>query len=430
MSKIAPSERIEQAIEQLLNGGLETEEQPVSQLIRLAAQKMVQEAVEKEVGEVLERDRYERRREGQQGLRNGYEPGRIRSAEGEIVVQVPQVRGLGVPYRSKLMDFLRGNSDVLEYLVVQMYTRGLSTRDIEDAFRDPLTGELLLGRSAVSELTDSLWEDYQVFCQRDLSGFEVEYLFLDAVYESLRQQAGVKEGVLVAWGICRDGRKVLLHMTLGNKESLDAWLEMVRDMVRRGLRVPTLITTDGAPGLIAAVQQAWPPSLRQRCLAHKKRNILDKVPDSARGEVKAALNGIYYANTREVADLLTTRFLETFSERYPSAVACFTDDLDACLAFLTCPAVHHSRIRTTNLLERAFLEQRRRTNTIPRFFDERSCLKLVFATLWQASERWQNVRLSDTECALLDRLRLDLKLDEKEAQSRLITKSDPVEAAA
>ena len=113
MSKIAPSERIEQAIEQLLNGGLETEEQPVSQLIRLAAQKMVQEAVEKEVGEVLERDRYERRREGQQGLRNGYEPGRIRSAEGEIVVQVPQVRGLGVPYRSKLMDFLRGNSDVI-----------------------------------------------------------------------------------------------------------------------------------------------------------------------------------------------------------------------------------------------------------------------------------------------------------------------------
>jgi putative transposase len=306
----------------------------------------------------------------------------------------------------------------------------LSTRDIEDAFRDPLTGELLLGRSAVSELTDSLWEDYQAFCQRDLSGFAVEYLFLDAVYESLRQQAGLKEGVLVAWGICRDGRKVLLHMTLGNKESLDAWLEMGRDMVRRGMRVPTLITTDGAPGLIAAVQQAWPRSLRQRCLAHKKRNILDKVPDSAHSEVKAALNGIYYADTREVADLLTTRFLETYGERYPSAVTCFTDDLDACLAFLKCPSIHHSRIRTTNLLERAFLEQRRRTNTIPRFFDERSCLKLVFATLWQASERWQNVKMSDTERALLDRLRRDLELDDPEAQSRLITKPDSVEAAA
>lgn len=430
MPRIAPSERIEQAIEQLLNGGLETEEQPVSHLIRLAATKIVQHAIEGEVSEVLGRERYERRGEGQAGLRNGYEAGRIRSAEGEISVQVPQVRGLGVPYRSKLMDFLRGNSDVLEHLVVQMYTRGLSTRDIEDAFRDPLTGELLLGRSAVSELTDSLWEDYQAFCQRDLSGFEVEYLFLDAVYESLRQQAGLKEGVLVAWGICRDGRKVLLHMTLGNKESLDAWLAMVRDMVRRGLRVPTLITTDGAPGLIAAVEQAWPRSLRQRCLAHKKRNVLDKVPDSAREEVKAALNGIYYADTRQVADLLTTRFLETYSQRYPSAAACFTDDLEACLAFLKCPSIHHSRIRTTNLLERAFLEQRRRTNTIPRFFNEKSCLKLVFATLWQASQRWQNVRMSDAECALLDRLRRELGLDEKEAQPIATTNLNPVEAAA
>ncbi len=356
MQKIAPSAGIGQAIDELLSGGLETEAQPVSQLLKLAAQLVVQKAVEQEVDEVLERERYARRAAGQAGLRNGYEPGRIRSAEGEIVIQVPQVRGLGVPYRSKLMAFLRGNSDVLEYLVVQMYTRGLSTRDIEDAFRDPLTGEMLLGRTAVSELTDSLWEDYQAFCQRDLSSFDVEYLFLDAVYESLRQQAGLKEGVLVAWAICRDGRKVLLHMTLGNKESLEAWLGLLRDMVRRGLRVPTLITTDGAPGLIAAVAQVWPRSLRQRCLAHKKRNILDKVPDRAREEVKAALNGIYYADTREVADLLTTRFIETYSSLYPSAVACFTDDLEACLAFLKCPTIHHSRFRTTNLLERAFAE--------------------------------------------------------------------------
>jgi transposase-like protein len=354
----------------------------------------------------------------------------MRSAEGEIVVQVPQVRGLDSPYRSKLMDFLRGNSDVLEYLVVQMYTRGLSTRDIEDAFRDPMTGEMLLGRSAVSELTDSLWEDYQAFCQRDLSGFEVEYLFLDAVYESLRQQAGLKEGVLVAWAICRDGRKVLLHMALGNKESFDAWLDMGRDMVRRGLRVPTLITTDGAPGLIAAVEQVWPRSLRQRCLAHKKRNVLDKVPDTARDEVKAALNNVYYADTRAVADLFIGRFLDAYSERYPSAVTCFSDDLEACLAFLKCPAIHHSRIRTTNLLERAFAEQRRRTKTIPRFFSEKSCLKLVFATLWQASERWQNVRMSDVECKLLDHLRRDLQLDQEGAQPNLTVNRPPVEAIA
>ena len=425
MKRIAPSEQIEQDLQEFLQGGLYNNQQPVSELVKLGAQLIVQKALEQEVRDQLERDRYERRQEGQQGLRNGYEPGRIRSAEGEIALQVPQVRGTQEPYRSKLMDFLRGNSDVLEYLVVQMYTRGLSTRDVEEAFRDPYTGELLLGRSAVSELTDSLWEDYQAFCERDLSVFEVEYVFLDAVYESLRELAGLKEAVLVAWGICRDGRKVLLHMGLGNKESLDAWREFIRDMVRRGLRVPTLVTSDGAPGLMAAIEEIWPCSLRQRCLVHKKRNILDKVPDSARQEVKKALNAIYDAPNREVADVVTTDFIERYGELYPSAVACFQDDLEACLAFLKCPVIHHRRIRTTNLLERAFLEQRRRTKTIPRFFDERSCLKLVFATLWQASERWQNVKMSEIECKQLDHLRRELKLEDAP-----LTKSEPVKAAA
>lgn len=425
MRRIARSEQIEQTLHGFLESGMDSSKQPVSELLKLGAQLMVQKALEQEVADYLGRERYERRQEDQEGLRNGYEPGRIRSAEGEIVLQVPQVRGTNGPYNSKLMEFLRGNSDVLEYLVVQMYARGLSTRDIEEAFRDPHTGELLLGRTAISELTESLWEDYQAFCQRDLSGFEVEYLFLDAVYESLREQAGLKEGVLVAWGICRDGRKVLLHMTLGNKESLDAWLQMVRDMVRRGLRVPTLITTDGAPGLIAAVEQVWPRSLRQRCLAHKKRNILGKVPDRTREEVKLALSAVYNAPNRQVADLLAADFITRYGDLYPSAVSCFTDDLEACLAFLNCPAIHHRRIRTTNLLERAFVEQRRRTRTIPRFFDERSCLKLVFATLWQASERWKKIRMSDIECKQLDHLRRKLKLEEAQ-----LTKPEPVEAAA
>jgi transposase-like protein len=417
MQRITPSKQIEQALEGFLNRGIEGSEQPVSELLKLAAQRVIQEALEQEVTDYLGRERYERRNPGQLGWRNGYESGRIRSAEGEIGVQVPQVRGLGAPYQSRLMSFLAGNSDVLEYLVVQMYTRGLSTRDIEEAFRDPLTGELLLSRSAVSELTDSLWEDYQAFCQRDLSGFEVEYVFLDAVYESLRLQAGMKEALLVGWAICRDGRKVLLHLALGNKESLPAWREFIYDLVRRGLRVPTLVTTDGSPAVVAAVEQVWPRSLRQRCLAHKKRNILDKLPDHAQAEIKPALNAVYAASSRAVADLLAADFIQRYASLYPSAVACFQDDLGACLAFLECPPIHHKRIRTTNLLERAFLEERRRTRVLPRFFEERSCLKLVFATLWQASARWQSVRMSDLECQQLDLLRRDLKLDEADAVS-------------
>jgi transposase-like protein len=321
------------------------------------------------------------------------------------------VRDTAEPYQSRLMDFLRGNSDVLDYLVTQMYTRGLSTRDIEDTFRDPQTGKSLLSRTAVSEITESLWEEYQVFRDRDLSGFEVEYLFLDAIYESLREQGGLKEALLCAWGICRDGRKVLLHLDLGNKESLSAWREFCRDMVKRGLPVPTMITTDGAPAIVSAVEEIWSKSLRQRCTVHKTRNILDKVPKNAQPDIKRAVNAIWSAPTRKVADQLGKDFIERYGKDYPSAVACLQDDLEACLAFLRCPAHHHQRIRTTNLIERAFLEERRRTKTIPRFFDEKSCLKLAFATLWQASQRWQNVRMSELEIAMLTQLRHELRLD-------------------
>jgi putative transposase len=220
MSKtIPPREQVRQQLRGFLREGVQTSTQPSSELLRLAAQVVVQEILEQEVTDVLGRERYERRAADERGYRNGYELGHTRIAEGEIEVRVPQVRASEQPYRSKLMDFLRGNSDVLEYLVIQMYVRGLSTRDIEEAPRDPATGETLLSKSAVSDLTDRLWEEYVAFCQRDLSGFQVEYLFMDGLYEGMRLHKSRQEAILVAWGVCRDGRKVLLHLALGNKES-------------------------------------------------------------------------------------------------------------------------------------------------------------------------------------------------------------------
>ncbi len=411
MPKIAPSEQVRQQLQDLLGRG--SSQSPVSQFIRLAVERVVQEMLEQEVTDFLGRERYERRGEAQQGYRNGYEPGRMRTAEGEVSVQVPQVRAGEEAYRSRLMDFLRGNSDVLEYLVVQMYTRGLSTRDIEDALRDPLTGEPLLSKSAASDLTDRLWEDYLAFCQRDLSAFPVEYVFIDGLYEGMRLHKSRKEAILVAWGVLRDGRKVLLHLALGNKESEAACTAFVRDLVKRGLPAPTLVTTDGAPALIAAVEAVWPHSLRQRCLVHKVRNVLDRVPAGAKEELKQALWSVYDAPVRDVADLLAKNFIERYGQQYPSAVQCFQDDLDACLNHLRCPASHRKRIRTTNLLERAFLEVRRRTRTTPRFFDERGCLKLIFATLMEVSDHWQRLRISDLDRAQLDLLRQQLGIDEQ-----------------
>jgi len=411
MDRIPPSQQVEARIEDLLNGAFEDQEDLASQLVRLGAQRLVQEALEQEVTDQLGREHYQRRQEGQthRGWRNGYRPAALDTAEGRVRMQVPHFRESPVPYRSRLMAFVRGNSDVLQRLAIEMYTRGLSTRDIEETFRQG-TGESLLSRSAVSQLTEQLWDDYQAFCERDLSGFQIEYLFLDGVYESLRLQAGLKEGVLVAWGICRSEQKVFLHPALGSKESYTAWRDCLRDMVRRGLNVPVEITTDGAPGLIRAVEEMWPKSLRQRCLAHKVRNILDKVPDYARADVKAAVHNAYYASSRELAERMAAETLEQYQELYPSAMKSFTEDLEACWAYLRCPTAHHKVIRTTNLLERVFVEQKRRTKVIPRFLTEQACLKLVFATLWQTSQRWRGLRMTALEQQQLLKLREVLDL--------------------
>jgi transposase-like protein len=333
----------------------------------------------------------------------------VRTAEGAIEVAVPQARGAGEPFRSSLMSFLDGNSEVLERLVTEMYARGLSTRDVEDAFRDA-TGDMVLSKSAVSEITDRLWEDYQAFVARDLSDIAVEYLFVDAVFESLRRH-GAKEAVLVCWCIASDGRKHLLHLAVGNKESQACWTEFFRSMLRRGLRAPTTITSDGAPGLINAITTCFPASIRIRCWFHRLGNIRAKLPDETAGEVLAHVYAVRDAPTLDAARAAADRFINTHGREYPAAVACFTDDLDALLAIHRVPVRHRIRVRTTNLAERSFVEERRRTKVIHRFPDEKAAMTLVFATLIRAADRWCRVSISDLERHQLTLLRAELGLD-------------------
>jgi transposase-like protein len=397
-------------LQRLLGGGVDHEQNIVSALVETVTRLVVQELLEGEQGDFLGgRGRYQRRGEEQLGLRNGYERGRLRTAEGFVDVAVPQVRGAGEPFRSSLMGFLDGNSEVLESLVNEMYARGLSTRDVEDAFRDA-TGELLISRSKVSEITDRLWEDYQAFIARDLSELEVEYLFVDAVFEALRRH-GAKEALLVCWCIDSDGRKHLLHLAVGNKESEACWTEFFRNMLARGLRMPTTITSDGAPGLVKAIEVCFPASIRIRCWFHRLANIRAKLPDESASEVMAHLYAVRDAPTLDAARAAADRLINTFDRAFPAAVACFRDDLDALLAIHRVPVRHRIRVRTTNLAERSFVEERRRTKVIGRFGDERSAMKLVFATMIRAAERWCRVSISDLERHQLKLLRADLGID-------------------
>lgn len=416
MRKVPPSVTVREHIDQaLFSEGLDAKEETdlLSTLARLGLSYLVQQALEQEQEDFLGRGHYQRRETEEQarrGYRNGYEDAGLATAEGKVGVRVPQVRGASEPYRSRLMEFLSGNSEALERLVVEMYARGLSTRDVEECFRDEATGELMISRSAVSEITDRLWEDYRAFCERDLSEIEVEYLFLDAVYESLRRY-GAKEGVLAAWCITTEGRKVLLHLFVGNKESEECWVEFLRDMVARGLRTPTSVTSDGAPGLVNAIEGVFEKSLRIRCWYHKLGNIRTKLPAEGAEEVLAHARAVRDAPTLEAGEAQAASLIESFGETYPAAMKSFSDDLEASLAHLKLPVRHRINVRTTNLLERSFVEERRRTKVIPRLMDEKSAMKLVFATLIRVSERWSRVSISELERKRLELLRRELGID-------------------
>lgn len=410
MRRVAPSVLVREELDALLHGGVDPGTNIISTLVDTVTRLVVQQLLEGEQADYLGgRGRYERRAEGQRGSRNGYERGRVRTAEGAIDVRVPQVRESDEPYRSSLMSFLEGNSDVLDRLVTEMYARGLSTRDVEDAFKDA-TGELLISRSAVSEITDQLWEDYSAFIARDLSDIEVEYLFCDAIFESLRRQ-GAKEALLVAWGIDAQGRKHLLHLAVGNRESESAWTEFFRNMLARGLRAPTTVTSDGAPGLIKAIQSVFPKSIRIRCWFHRLANIRAKLPDEAAAEVMAHLYAVRDAPTIDAARAAADRLQNTYAKDFPAAVACFAEDRDALLAVHRVPVRHRIRVRTTNLAERSFEEERRRTKVIPRLMSERATMKLAFATMIRSAERWCRVSVNDLERHQLALLRAELGLD-------------------
>ncbi len=214
-SRIPASERTSQKLDELLTQGV-ADGDARAELLKLAVRKIVEEALEAEVADAVGRGYYENGAPPGAGYRNGYRRGRLATAEGPIEYGVPQVADRAEPFVSRVRANLAGRTAELERLAVEMFARGLSTRDIEAAFRDA-RGASVPSRTAVSQVTERLWQEYQAFAGRDLSEFSVAYLFVDGVAERLN--AGLpREAVLCAWGITDDGQKVLLHLAPGTKE--------------------------------------------------------------------------------------------------------------------------------------------------------------------------------------------------------------------
>ena len=403
--RIPASEQTHQRLEALLKEGV-ADGDARTELFRLAVRKIVEEALEAEVSDVLGRGYYESGAEPGRGYRNGYRRGRLRTAEGAIEYGVPQVADRAEPFVSRIRAGLAGRTAELERLAVELFARGLSTRDVEAAFRGG-DGQSLLSRTAVSQVTERLWQEYEAFATRDLSEFGVAYLFVDGVAERLH--AGMpREAVLCAWGITEDGRKVLLHLAPGTKEDTASCTAFFEDLKRRGLADPLLVVTDGAPGLIRAVETCFPRALRQRCLAHRMRNLRSKVPDASWPDVAIRARACYEAASPALATVLRDDFVQVYERDLPAAVRCFLDDFEACTAHLRFPLRHRTVTRTTNLLERLFGEERRRTKVVSHAFGERPVLKLMYAAVIRAADRWRGLTVSEFEQRQLKAIREEL----------------------
>ena len=211
----------------------------------------------------------------------------MQTAEGELSVEIPQVREAAETFASKLFPRTPRllQTEPLQALVVGAFVRGLSMRDVESLVEKAGLGKL--SKSTASRMCEELKERFEKFKRRDLYDMNLVALFLDATYVSVRP-SGPKEGVLVAWGFTEDGERVLLSVMLGMRESRNDWQELARDVIARGLGAPMLIVADGAPGLIKAIEQCWPASDRQRCCVHRARNLYSKLPERERERVKLA----------------------------------------------------------------------------------------------------------------------------------------------
>lgn len=391
--RIPPSEAIRQRIETALFEGNGQAGDPLESFVEESARYMLQVAVEKEVTAYLGRGHYQRGARRIDGYRNGYERKAVATEAGRVEVALPQVRECA-PFHSEILEPFAKGTPALRRLVLSLYVRGLSVRDIESAFEEAFLGKVL-SKSAVSEVTQTIGESFESWKRKDLSQLRVAYLFLDGHYLRLRAETKEKEGVLCSYGILETGEKVLLSVMLGEKESEEAWLDCLRDLIERGLKAPLLILSDGAPGLKKAVRKVFPKALQQRCQVHKMRNLLCKLPRDIRDVMKKKVARVFH----KAPDFATAmrwgkELIAEYRELYPSAMECLEKDLEACLNYLKFPQAHQLRIRTTNLIERTFGESRRRTKVIPFFFKEQSGINLVFATLITTSRKWRGVTVT------------------------------------
>ncbi|ANB03644.1 IS256 family transposase [Ectothiorhodospira sp. BSL-9] len=370
---------------------------PLHELLRQGARDLIAQAVEAELATFLAQHAEQRLDDGRQAVvRNGYLPERtVQTGIGDVSVQVPKVRdrsGGGACFNSSLLPPYLKRARSVEELIPWLYLKGVSTGDYQEALR-ALLGEKAKGLSAntVSRLKKQWEDEHTAWRQQDLSDRRYVYWWADGIYSKVRMDDRLC--LLVIIGVTEHGRKELVAVEDGFRESADSWEALLTHLRERGLTTgPKLAVGDGAMGFWAALSKIYPQTDHQRCWVHKTANVLNKLPKSVQPKVKSDLQEIWMAQTREMAHQAFDRTLKRFEAKYPKAMACLAKDRDELLAFYDYPAEHWVHIRTTNPVESTFSTVRLRTKRSRSCGSRATTLAMVFKLLQSAQKRWRRIK--------------------------------------
>jgi putative transposase len=372
---------------------------PLAEVLHRGARQLLIQAVEHEVAQwVGERAHLVDDQGHRQVVRNGYAaPRTIVTGVGPMDVKTPRAHDRRPPqvrerFTSTLLPPYLRKAKAIDELIPWLYLKGVSTGGFSEALQALLGPDCPgLSASTITRLTCT-WQDEQAaWSKRDLSAKEYVYIWADGIHFNIRLEED-RQCILVLMGATADGKKELIAVQDGHRESERSWMSMLLDLKDRGLNIdPRLAIADGALGFWAAMRKAWPNTREQRCWVHKTANVLDKLPKRLHSQAKDKLHQIWMAPGRKQANKAFDLFIQTYEAKYPKATQCLAKDRDELLTFYDFPAEHWIHIRTTNPIESTFATVRLRHKRTKGNGSRKACLAMVYKLIESAQKRWRRL---------------------------------------
>ncbi len=380
-------------------GEIETQS-VIEEVLREGARRMLQTAIENEVAEYIEIHEHVQDKNGyRKVVRNGHLPQReLVTGIGPISIRQPRIndRREGKKFTSKILPPFLRRVPSIDALIPCLYLKGISTGDFVEAL-EAILGPQAIGLSATNivRLKEGWKQDYEQWRKRDLSGKQYVYIWVDGIYFNVRLD-DERSCILVMIGANADGKKEVIAVEDGYRESKLSWQEVLHDLKGRGLtKLPDLATGDGALGFWAAAAEEFPSTRMQRCWVHKTANILDKMPKGVHGKAKKRIQDMYMAETKEQALQAYEEFLHLYEAKFPKACECLRKDKDVLFTFYDFPAEHWIHIRTTNPIESTFATVRLRTRRTKGCGSRIATLTMVYKLVEQAEKHWRRLNKSE-----------------------------------